>query len=186
MAVFSTMRRVWMAVTLAVGLLSFFPAWTGRASWWLPGIAITLFLIFLLEPFLLTWEIRKRGALLQITDEGILRRLAKGQSEYVRWDDLREVSVVFTQTLGTGDEFFYVLVGSGRSGVLVNQSLAVRHDLLAHLGKLPGFDHRAIAGGANPQGDQRFVLWRAKALEGEAEVIPANQLAGGHSGRMLH
>ena len=94
MVAISTMRRVWMLVSLSVALLSFYPAWLGRTSWWLPGLAITLFLIFLLEPVLLTWELRKSGDQLQITDEGVLRRVARAQNEYVRWDDLREVSVV--------------------------------------------------------------------------------------------
>jgi hypothetical protein len=187
MVVFSTMRRVWMGVALSVALLSLYPALVGRTSWWLPGLAITFFLIFLLEPFLLTWELRKRGDQLQISDEGVMRRLAKGKNEFVRWDDLREVSVVFTQSLGNGDEYFYVLVGSGKSGVLINQSLAVKHDLVSHLGKLPGFDHRAIEGGVNPQGDQRYVLWRARTLQGEAQVIPLNRLAdSGSPPRTLH
>lgn len=177
MAVFSTMRRVWIGVSAGVALLAFLPAWSGQTTWWLFGISFTLFVVFLVEPWLLRWELRKSGDQLQITDDGILRRLAKGQTEYVRWDDLREISVVFTQSLGNGDEFFYVLAGSGKSGVLVNQSLAVKHDLLSHLGKLPGFDHRAIAGGVNPQGDQRFLLWRAKSIEGQAEVIPMSRLA---------
>jgi hypothetical protein len=177
MQVFTTMRRVWIGVSAGVAILSFFPAWSGRTSWWLFGIASTLFVVFLVEPWLLRWELRKSGDQLQITDDGILRRLARGQSEYVRWDDLREVSVVFTQSLGNGEEFFYVLSGSGKSGVLVNQSLAVKHDLLSHLGKLPGFDHRAIAGGLNPQGDQRFLLWRARSIEGEVQAIHPARLA---------
>lgn len=181
------MRRVWIGVSAGVAILAFFPAWSGRTSWWLFGIAFTLFLVFLVEPWLLKWELRKSGDALQISDDGVLRRLAKGQSEYVRWEDLREVSVVFTKSLGNGDEFFYVLAGSGRSGVLINQSLAVKHDLLSHLAKLPGFDHRAIAGGANPQGDQRFVLWRAKSIEGEATVVPMNRLSTPEDpGRTLH
>ena len=38
-----------------------------------------------------------------------------------------------------------MLAGTGSSGVLVGQRLATRHDLLSHLNKLPGFDHRNIA-----------------------------------------
>src|SRR5690349_20795645 len=176
MVAISTMRRVWMTVSLAVALLSFYPAWIGRTSWWLPGLAITFFLIFLLEPLLLTWELRKSGDLLQITDEGVLRRVTRGQNEYVRWDDLREVSVVVAQNAGVPEDYFYVLAGSGRSGVLVSQALAARHDLLSHLAKLPGFDHRGVAEAMNAQGNQRFVLWRARTFVGEATVIPMNRL----------
>jgi hypothetical protein len=176
MVVFSTMRRVWMAVALAVALLAFYPAWTGRTSWWLPGIAVAIFLIFLLEPFLLTWELRKRGGQLQISDEGILRRLPRGGSEYVSWADLREVSVVVTQEASVAGDYFYVLAGAGKSGVLVGQEMAAKHDLLAHLAKLPGFDHRASAEAVAARVNQRFLLWRAKALEGEATVLPMNRL----------
>jgi hypothetical protein len=80
-----------------VALLAFYPAWSGRTGWWYFGIALAVFLVLLLEPWFLTWEIRRRGGSLQITDEGVLRRLARGQSEYVRWADLREVSLVVMQ-----------------------------------------------------------------------------------------
>ncbi|HUQ12264.1 MAG TPA: hypothetical protein VM146_18280 [Steroidobacteraceae bacterium] len=176
MIAISTMRRVWMAVSLAVALLSLYPALIGRTSWWLPGLAITFFLIFLLEPLLLTWELRKSGDLLQITDEGVLRRLPRGQNEYVRWSDLREVSVVVTQNAGAPEDYFYVLAGSGKSGVLVNQALAAKHDLLSHLAKLPGFDHRGVTEAMTAVGNQRFLLWRAPTLAGVATVIPMNRL----------
>ena len=166
-----------MGVSLAVALLAFYPAWTGRTSWWLAGIAITLFLIFLLEPFLLTWELRKRGGQLQISDEGVLRRLPRGGTEYVSWAELREVSVVVTQGSSITGDYFYVLAGAGKSGVLVGQEMAAKHDLIAHLAKLPGFDHRASAEALTSTVNQRFVLWRARPIEGEVTVIPANRLA---------
>ncbi len=118
------MRRVWIGVTLVVAVLSFYPAWTGATSWWLPGIAFALFAVFALEPLLLTWQLRRRGEELQITDEGVLRRLARGDSEYVRWGDLREVSIVVTQGVNLTEEYFFVLAGTGTSGVLVGQRLA--------------------------------------------------------------
>jgi hypothetical protein len=171
MAMSGSMRRIWVAVCLTVALLSFYPAWVNRTSWWLPGIAFSLFLIFALEPWLLTWELRKRGEDLQISDEGVLRRLARGDSEYVRWRELREVSIVMTQGVSLTEEYFYVLAGAGTSGVLVGQALAAKHDLLSHLSKLPGFDHRNIASAMASPVNQRFSLWRAKPLEGEAHVI---------------
>ena len=121
MAGSGSMRKVWIGISLAVAVLSFYPAWVGRTSWWLPGIAFALFLVFVLEPWLLTWELRRRGEELQITDEGVLRRLARGDSEYVRWVDLREVSIVVTQGVNLTEEYFFVLAGSGTSGVLVGQ-----------------------------------------------------------------
>jgi hypothetical protein len=88
MAATGSMRRVWMGVSLTVAILALYPAWTGRTGWWYFGIAIAVFAVLLLEPWFLTWEIRRRGDTLQITDEGVLRRLARGESEYVRWSDL--------------------------------------------------------------------------------------------------
>ena len=173
-----SMRKIWVAASLAVAVLSFFPAWSGATSWWMPGIAFTAFAIFALEPLVLTWEVRKRGEELQITDEGVLRKLARGDSEYVRWSELREVSIVVTQGVNQGEEYFFVLAGPGTSGVLVGQRLATRHDLLSHLNKLPGFDHRGIAQAMASPVNQRFTLWRAAPLEGEASVIDMSHAVG--------
>lgn len=170
------MRRVWMGLALSIAILAFFPAWSGTISWWTPGIAFTVFIVFLLEPWFLTWQVRKRGEVLQITDEGILRRLARGDSEYVRWSELREVSIVMTQGVNLSEEFFYVLAGAGTAGVLVGQALATKFDLLSHLAKLPGFDHRNIAAAMASPVNQRFTLWRAAPLEGEAVVLPNRML----------
>ena len=134
--------------------------------------------MFALEPWLLTWQLRRRGEELQITDEGVLRRLARGDSEYVRWSDLREVSIVVTQGVNLTEEYFFVLAGTGTSGVLVGQRLAAQHDLVAHLNKLPGFDHRNIAAAMASPVNQRFTLWRAPPLEGEASVIDSRSPVG--------
>jgi hypothetical protein len=172
MRFFSTMRRVWIGATFVVGALSFYPASIGLVSPWLPGVALVLCAIFVIEPLLLTWELRKRGEELQITDVGVLRRLARGDSESVRWSELREVSIVTTQGVNLSEEYFYVLAGAGSAGVLIGQRLAVQHDLLAHLIKLPGFDHRAIEMAMASPVNQRFLLWRARPIEGEAVVLP--------------
>ena len=166
------MRKVWIGATLTVAILAFLPALEGRISWWPSGIAFAMFVVFLLEPWFLTWEVRKRGEVLQITDEGVLRRLPRGESEYVRWNELREVAIVVTQGVNLTDEYFYVLAGTGTSGVLVGQTLATRYDLLSHLGKLPGFDHRNITTAMASPVNQKFTLWRAAPIEGEAVVLP--------------
>jgi hypothetical protein len=172
MAVSNSMRRVWLGVSLSIAILSLYPAWTGRTGWFWFGISAFIFVVFLLEPWFLTWELRRRGEALQITDEGVLRRLARGESEYVRWADLREVSLVMTQGVNLSEEFFYVLAGTGTSGVLVGQALATRYDLLAHLAKLPGFNHGNVAAAMASPVNQRFTLWRAAPIEGEAVVLP--------------
>lgn len=166
-----SMRRVWMGASLALAVLSFYPAWTGWTGWLVPGISFGVFLLFALEPWFLTWELRWRGEELQITDQGILRRLARGDSEYVRWSELREISIVMTQGVNLSEDYFYLLAGAGTSGVMVGQKLAVSHDLISHLNKLPGFDHRGIASALASPVNQRFTLWRAPALQGEVTVL---------------
>ena len=180
------MRRVWMGAALAIFAISFYPAWTGWTSWWMPGIALAVFLVFALEPWLLTWEVRQRGEELQITDEGVLRRLARGDSEFVRWRELREVSIVVTPGANPADEYVFVLAGLGTAGVLIGQRLATAHDLVSHLAKLPGFDHGGIAAAMASPVTQRFVLWRAPPLEGEATVIEATPLPRAESRPRLH
>ena len=167
-----SMRKVWIGATLIVAILAALPALEGRISWWPSGIAFAMFVVFLIEPLMLTWEVRKRGEVLQITDEGVLRRLPRGESEFVRWTELREVAIVVTQGVNLSDEYFYVLAGTGSSGVLVGQALATKFDLLSHLGKLPGFDHRNIETAMASPVNQKFTLWRAAPLEGEAVVLP--------------
>jgi hypothetical protein len=186
MSVTSSMRKVWIGVSLAVALLSFYPAWAGYTSWWMPGIAFTVFAIFAFEPLILTWEVRQRGEELQITDEGVLRKLARGDSEFVRWNELREVSIVVTQVASAVEDYFFVLAGAGTTGVLVSQRLAAKYDLLSHLGKLRGFDHRNIATAMASPVNQRFVLWQARPLEGEAVVIPMQRMHGPGESRRLH
>ena len=56
-----SMRRVWMGVTLAIAAISAWPAWANHISWWMPGTAIALFLVLALEPWFLTWQLRRRG-----------------------------------------------------------------------------------------------------------------------------
>jgi hypothetical protein len=165
-----------MGVALTVAALSFHPAWTNRSSWWFFGIALTVFVVFLIEPLVLTWEIRRRGDTLQITDEGVLRRLRAGNVEYVRWSDLREVTLVTTQGMNLPEDYFYVLAGTGRSGVIVGQTLAAEHDLLSHLAKLPGFADGGIAAALGATGNQRILLWRATPLEGRATALEPHAL----------
>jgi hypothetical protein len=42
---------------------------------------------------------------------------------------------------------------------------------VSHLNKLPGFDHRGIAQAMASPVNQRFTLWRAAPLEGEASAV---------------
>ena len=170
------MRRVWIGISLGVAMLAFFPAWSGQHQLVAARHCLRHVRRVPARTWFLTWELRKRGEALQITDEGVLRRLARGDSEFVRWSELREVSIVMTQGVNLSEEYFYVLAGAGTSGVLVGQALATKYDLLSHLSKLPGFDHRNIATAMASPVNQKFTLWRAAPLEGEAVVLPHRML----------
>jgi len=96
-------------------------------------------------------------------------------------------AIVVTQGVNLTEEYFYVLAGTGTSGVLVGQRLATQHDLVSHLNKLPGFDHRGIATAMSSPVNQRFTLWRAAPLEGEATVIGIDRVGRDHRPEMrLH
>jgi hypothetical protein len=81
------------------------------------------------------------------------------------------VSIVVTQGVSLTEEYLFVLAGPGTSGVLVGQRLATRHDLVSHLVKLPGFEHRGIAAAMASPVNRRFTLWRAAPIDGEASVL---------------
>ena len=101
----------------------------------------------------------------------MLRRLARGDSEFVRWSELREVSIVMTQGVNLPRNISTCSPAPGPPACWSASALATKYDLLSHLSKLPGFDHRNIATAMASPVNQKFTLWRAAPLEGEASVI---------------
>jgi hypothetical protein len=81
-----------------------------------------------------------------------------------------------THGVNLPEDYFYVLAGTGSSGVLVGQTLATKFDLLSHLTKLPGFDPGNLVAAMDSPVNQKFTLWRAAPLEGEAVVLPHRAL----------
>ncbi len=155
------MRRVWTALSATVTLLSLFLASTYRLSWFVPAIFAVCTLVLLLEPKLLALQVARRQQTLQITDEGVRRLLPGGKEESVAWADLVEIWILTTDTGPFAEDLFFGLVGRAGNGVAVPHALAVQHDLLAHLQKLPGFDNAATIAAMGSTANQRFLVWRA-------------------------
>lgn len=155
------MRVVWVAICGLSFFVSFYLAISGRMAWWVPGVCGLLTAIFVLEPKILALQVRRRKQVLQITDEGVRRELANGEHEAVRWAELTEVWVLTTDDGPYGEDVYFALVSTNGKGVAVPNGLAVQHDLLAHLQKLPGFDNTAVVAAMGSTTNQRFVVWRA-------------------------
>ena len=141
----SSMRRVWIGVSLAVAVLSFYPAWIGRRAGGLPGIAFALFLVFRSSRGCSPGSCASAARSCRSPTKACCAGWRAATASTCAGANLREVSIVVTQGVNLSEEYFFVLAGAGTSGVLVGQQLATRHDLLSHLSKLPGFDHRNIA-----------------------------------------
>jgi hypothetical protein len=90
---------------------------------------------------------------------GVKRWLADGRYEEVSWDELREVRVVTLPKGPWGDRLRFVLDGGGERGCIVPLEIAEDSDLLASLGSLSGFDHRALAEALETTRTGNQVLW---------------------------
>jgi hypothetical protein len=155
------MRRVWTALCAALTLLGLLLASSYRLSWFVPIFFAVCTLALLLEPKLLALQIARRKQTLQITDDGVRRLLPGGKEEAVTWAELAEVWILTTDEGPFAEDLFFGLVGRAGNGVAVSHALAVQHDLLAHLQKLPGFDNAAVVAAMGSATNQRFLIWRA-------------------------
>ena len=158
-----TMRGIWVAIFGVCFAISGYLAIAGRGNPWLPLVFGALTALFVLEPYLLAWQLRRREEDLQITDWGVRRILPAGKSEAIAWSDLREVWILTTDAGPLGDDLYFALVAGAGTGVAVPNELAVRTDLLAHLQKLPGFDNQRVVEAMGATTHARYLLWQANA-----------------------
>ena len=92
--------------------------------------------------------------------------------------------MVVTQGMSLSEEYFYVLAGTGnRACSSARDRGEARPDLAP--GQTTGLRPPRHRRGADVAVNQRFVLWRAKPIEGEATVI-RQRLAHRRSARTLH
>mgnify|MGYP001445008037 CR=1 FL=1 len=159
-----TMRGIWVAIFAVCFAIALYLAVAGRGSPWPPVIFGALTALFILEPYLLAWQLRRRREILQITDWGIRRILPGGKSEAITWQALSEVWVVTTDTGPFAEDVYFLLVASDATGVAVPNSLALKNDLLAYLQKLPAFDNQRLVEAMGSTGNARFLVWRVATL----------------------
>jgi uncharacterized membrane protein len=131
-------------------------------------MAIGVFLLsVLLFAFALAYLRRTRDARreaaatvkLEVDRWGVKRWLADGRYEEVSWDELLEVRVITLPKGPWADRMRFVLDGGGERGCIVPLEIAEDSDLLASLGSLSGFDHRALAEALETTRTGNQVLW---------------------------
>ena len=108
---------------------------------------------------MLRWLRSRRGAeSVEITAEGVTRRLGDGRVEAVTWDALTEVRIVTTTGGPFAEDLFFVLEAGG-SGCVVPQSHAST-EFVSRLQSLPGFDNEQMIEAMSSTADAEFVCWR--------------------------
>lgn len=91
--------------------------------------------------------------------DGIVRTLADGRQESIRWTDLRQVAIVTTGDGPFGNDLFWMLTGDA-GGCLLPGDADGAETLMTRLQELPGFDNEAALLAMACTGEQRFVCWQ--------------------------
>ncbi|MEO7556475.1 MAG: hypothetical protein ABIV94_07725 [Acidimicrobiales bacterium] len=130
-----------------------------------------LLLILMIGGFALFVAASRRGRALRaaraatvrfvVDARGIERDLADGRHEAVAWDEVRRVDVV-TLPRGPWEGRLRIVVhGDGATtGCIVPIDVAEAGGLLGGLGKLPGFDHRALQAAIAAESTGTTTIWR--------------------------
>lgn len=92
-------------------------------------------------------------------DTSVVRTLADGRQERVRWDELREVVILTTDEGPLVDDVFWVLKGAAGGCVVPSESEGMEL-LLDRLQQLPGFDNTAVIAAMGCTENQAFPCWR--------------------------
>ncbi|MEY2403553.1 MAG: hypothetical protein QOD38_1104 [Acidimicrobiaceae bacterium] len=96
---------------------------------------------------------------LEVDGWGAKRWLADGRYEEVSWDELREVRIITLPKGPWADRVRFVLDGGGERGCIVPLEAAEDGGLIAALGALSGFDHRALAETLDTARTSNQLLW---------------------------
>ena len=97
---------------------------------------------------------------LEADDWGLRRWLADGRYEEVGWDELQEVRAITLPKGPWDSRVRLVFDGGGERGCIVAIDLAERYGVLGELWRLPGFDHRRLAGVLEIERTGQETLWR--------------------------
>ena len=108
------------------------------------------------------------GSVVTVGELGVTHRLADGQWESVRWDDLDEVAVVTNDQGPFADDVHWLLLPVGRQQVCaIPQSAAGSDKLLERLQQLPGWRNDTFVESMGSTTNARFVVWKRGVGEGE-------------------
>lgn len=91
-------------------------------------------------------------------DEIVVRTMANGRTEAVRWDELQSVEVVTTGGGPWAEDVFMVLKGRA-GGCAIPQGVQGSSELLKRLQELPGFRNEVFIEAMGSTINASFVCW---------------------------
>lgn len=92
-------------------------------------------------------------------DERIVRHLADGRTETIRWDEIQRVSIVTTDDGPFVDDVFWVITGEN-GGCLVPSETQGTKELLSRLQLLPDFKNEAVITAMGSTARAEFICWQ--------------------------
>lgn len=92
-------------------------------------------------------------------DVAVVRSMADGTRELVRWDDLEAVMILTTDEGPFVDDVFWLLKGR-ESGCAIPSEAEGMDALLHRLQALPGFDNEAVIMAMASTENATFLCWR--------------------------
>ncbi|MFO0967838.1 MAG: hypothetical protein U0793_19930 [Gemmataceae bacterium] len=95
-----------------------------------------------------------------ITAEAISCRCPDGRQQWTRWEELRRVELVITDTGPFLTDVFWVLHGAD-SVCVIPQGATGERALLRRLQELPGFRNEAVIGAMSCVRNRAFLCWEA-------------------------
>lgn len=96
-------------------------------------------------------------------DEKIVRPLADGGLEVIRWEQVDTVSVVTTDDGPSAPDVYFLIQGDG-TGCLVPNEADGAKELLVRLQELPDFDNEAFVLAMGSIGNAEFLCWQRNGV----------------------
>src|SRR3989339_43133 len=90
--------------------------------------------------------------------EQVVRIMANGQTEAVRWDELQEVGILTTDGGPAVDDIFWLLIGEN-SKCVVPSEIKGMEELLSRLQQLPNFDNNTVIKAMGTTSNAKFTCW---------------------------
>lgn len=95
-----------------------------------------------------------------MTEEGVACEHPRRPREFIRWDDIVEITIVTNSEGPFAADVWLLLIGKD-GGCSISQGAPGFESLLFdRLGKWPGFDYEKVIAAMACTDDARFVCWR--------------------------